>query len=99
MGQRSRSTYQRYYIPDAIDRDIAAIYCSITPQDDLIQEVGQQARDKLAPKKFQDLSNSDKASVHTNPSLSKLEERRDYYKKQIYKLGFCTILTVENKTE
>ncbi|KAH6668513.1 hypothetical protein B0J14DRAFT_658420 [Halenospora varia] len=41
MGQRSRSTYTRFYIPPFIDRDVQAIYCGIPSRDNLIREVNQ----------------------------------------------------------
>jgi Protein of unknown function (DUF3435) len=49
MGQQDPDVYQRYYMPDFIDRDCQAIYLGTVPQDDLVRRVGRLPRNLRAP--------------------------------------------------
>jgi hypothetical protein len=96
MGQRSRDTYTRYYIPPAIDRACGDLYCGVVPRDDLIREVGRRARDALAPKH---LNTAQKSEIKTDSSLVEFERKRKTCGEQIRSLGFKRIPDAMGKTK
>jgi hypothetical protein len=98
MGQRSRSTYERYYIPTSIDRDPQGLYCGVAPRDSLIREVGRQARDLLAPQCWADLTDAKKSEIKKDSKLVDYEEKRKACREQIHALGFRNIPDAMGKT-
>lgn len=95
MGQRSRSTYGRYYIPPFIDRACGDLYCGVAPRDDLIREVGRQARDELAPKH---LTLAQRSETRKDPQLVEYKQKREACKDQIHDLGYKKIPDAREKT-
>ncbi|KAI9763522.1 MAG: hypothetical protein M1839_006442 [Geoglossum umbratile] len=90
MGHRHGSTYERYYMPDLVERDFQSIYFGTPSQDLLIQSVARMglSRDRRAPT---ELSEHQKLEVKSNPELVKLCEKRERCKNRIYRRGYSSI--------
>ncbi len=89
MAHRNRSTYDRYYMPDFVDRDVVAINLGGPSRDDLVQVVGRLARDELAPIA---LTNAQKFQVANDPQVLEACEKRKFCKEKIKRLGFPTAI-------
>jgi hypothetical protein len=75
MGNHG-DVYERYYMPNFIDRDTLAIYLSTPQHDDLIRAVGQLKRHEEAPDKLTDAQEDE---IWDDPEMvSLLKERREY---------------------
>jgi hypothetical protein len=83
MGHRHGGTYERYYMPDLVERDFQSIYFGTPSQDLLIESVARMglSRDRRAPT---ELTEDQKLEVKTHPGLIKLREERDRRKNKIY---------------
>jgi len=70
------STFQRYYMPDLIERDFQSIYFGTPAHDDLIQAIARMglSRDRRAPT---ELTDAQKDELRENPELVKFREKRD----------------------
>ena len=99
MSQRSRSTYQRYYMPVHLNQHVQAVVFGMVEQKDMVRIVGQRDRDAKAPKCFGDLSKAQKAAIINDPTVLGFQNERDNCKEQIYALGFDKIHDAAGKTE
>ena len=84
MGHRHGSTYERYYMPDLIERDFQSIYFGTPSQDLLIQSVARMgiSRDRRAPT---ELTEDQKLEIRNNLELVQLRKDRKRYKDEIYR--------------
>ncbi|KAI9784184.1 MAG: hypothetical protein M1839_002690 [Geoglossum umbratile] len=83
MGHRHGGTYERFYMPDLVERDFQSIYFGTPSQDLLIESVARMglSRDRRAPT---ELTEDQKLEVKTHSELIKLREERDRCKDEIY---------------
>jgi hypothetical protein len=87
MGNRG-DVYERYYMPNFIDRDTLAIYLGTTRRDDLIQAVGHLERHEEAPDR---LTDAQKREILNNPEIVSLIRRRARCAAKIKQCGYPTI--------
>jgi ABC-type phosphate transport system auxiliary subunit len=87
MGNRG-DVYERYYMPNSIDRDTLAIYLGTTLRDDLIQAVGHLECHEEAPDK---LTDAQKREIWNDPEILRLLRRRGRYAAKIKQCGYPTI--------
>ena len=81
MGNRG-DVYERYYMPNFIDRDTLAIYLSTPRRDDLIRAVGQLERHKEAPDRLTDVQ---KREIWNDTEIVSLLHHRERYAAKIKK--------------
>jgi hypothetical protein len=62
MGNRG-DVYERYYMPNFVNKDCLAIYLGTTRRDDLVQAVGRLERHSRAP---DDLNDVQKAEIRNH---------------------------------
>jgi hypothetical protein len=79
MGNRG-DVYERYYMPNFIDRDTLAIYLGTTRRDDLIQAVGHLERHEEAPDRLTDVQ---KREIWNDTEMVSLLRRRERYAAKI----------------
>ncbi|KAJ9644084.1 hypothetical protein H2199_003952 [Coniosporium tulheliwenetii] len=89
MGHHG-STYERFYMPDLIERDFQSIYFGTPSQDALIRSVARMrlSRDKRAPR---ELTDEQKLEVHNDPELVRLRKKRERCKEKIRDRGYYSI--------
>jgi Protein of unknown function (DUF3435) len=74
MGHKHGSTYERYHMPDLIERDFQSIYFGTPSQNLLIQLVARMGLswDRRAPT---ELSEDPKLELRNDPELVKLRKK------------------------
>lgn len=87
MGNRG-DVYERYYMPDFVDKDCQAIYLGTPRRDDLIRRVGQLARHEACPSS---LTEEQKFEIKNHPEILKATALRDKYGMEIKLRGYTTI--------
>jgi hypothetical protein len=87
MGNRG-DVYERYYMPNFIDRNTLAIYLGTPQRDDLIRAVGQLKRYKEAPDK---LTKAQKREIWDDPDIVGLLKVQEKYAAKIKEYGYYTI--------
>jgi hypothetical protein len=79
MGNRG-DVYERYYMPNFVDKDCLAIYLGTTRHDDLVRAVGRLERHSGA---LDDLNDVQKDKIRNDPEIVRLVRRRVRYTAKI----------------
>lgn len=87
MGNRG-DVYERYYMPDFVDKDCQGIYLGTPRRDDLIRRAGQLARHGGCPSS---LTDEQKFDIKNHPDILREAALRDKYGKEIKLKGYTTI--------
>lgn len=87
MGHRG-DVYERYYMPNFIDRDTLGIYVGALRRDDLVQAVGRRERHENAP---DDLNDAQKDEVRKDADVIRLIRCRERCAARIKQCGYSTI--------
>lgn len=87
MGHRG-DVYERYYMPNFIDRDTLSIYLGAPRRDDLVRAVGRRERHENAP---DDLNDAQKDEVRKDADVVRLIRCRERYAAKIKQCGYSTI--------
>jgi hypothetical protein len=93
MGHHG-DTYQRFYLPDLIERDFQSIYFGTPSQDDLIQHAARMgiSRDERAPTGLTDEQKLEfQLELDQHPDILQLREKRERYKRKIRSRGYHPI--------
>jgi hypothetical protein len=86
MGNRG-DVYERYYMPNFVDKDCLAIFLGTTRRDDLVRAVGRLERHSRAP---HDLNDAQRAEIRNHPELIELPRCRERYTAKIKRCGYQT---------
>jgi hypothetical protein len=73
MGNRG-DVYERYYMPNFVDKDVLAIFLGAPRRDDLIRAVGRLERHEMAPDR---LNKAQQKEITNDPDLVSLIKCRD----------------------
>ncbi|OBT38582.1 hypothetical protein VE00_11143, partial [Pseudogymnoascus sp. WSF 3629] len=87
MGN-SGDVYERYYMPDFVDKDCQGIYLGTPRRDNLIRRVGRLARHGRCPSC---LTDEQKLEIKNHPDIVKAASLRDTYGQEIKLKGYTTI--------
>jgi hypothetical protein len=87
MGNRG-NVYERYYMPNFVDKDVHAIFIGIPRRNDLIRAVGRLERHKMA---LDRLNEAQQKEVTNDPKLVPLTKRRDELKALVKSEGYPTM--------
>ncbi|KFY79510.1 hypothetical protein V499_01506 [Pseudogymnoascus sp. VKM F-103] len=87
MGN-SGDVYERYYMPDFVDKDCQGIYLGTPRRDDLIRRVGRLARHGRCPSS---LTDEQKLEIKNHPDIVKAATLRNTYGQEIKLKGYTTI--------
>jgi Protein of unknown function (DUF3435) len=87
MGNRG-DVYERYYLPNFVDKDCLAIFLGTTRRDDLVRAVGRLERHSGAPDELNDVQ---KDEIRNHPELIELARCRKRYAAKIRQCGYPTI--------
>jgi hypothetical protein len=79
MGNRG-DVYERYYMPNFVDKDCLAIFLGTTRRDDLVRAVGRLERHSGA---LDDLNNAQKDEIRNYLELIQLARCRERYAAKI----------------
>jgi hypothetical protein len=86
MGNRG-DVYERYYMPNFVDKDVLAIFLGTPRRDDLIRAVGRLERHEMAP---DGLDKAQQEEIRNDPAVISLTRCRDEIVAQI-KSAYPTI--------
>jgi hypothetical protein len=80
--------YERYYMPDFVDKDCQGIYLGTPRRDGLIRRVGRLARHGRCPSC---LTDEQKLEIKNDPDIVKATALRSTYGQEIKLKGYTTI--------